>query len=551
MGSFPASNQRQALEMRLLKLFLQLIVDARSLQAKSVQMEPSAELLKVSLYGDDPVTPLKETTLPAALSGPWLAFLLERVSFWPDLGDELFASNANRVKRLLVAPATNTRMMCDFVANRKPGAPGTHVSLLNIQLDNVPPVTPLLLLSPQARAQLDSICKRKTGVVLVPFTNKPHFIDATAVLLANRPDAHLVKNCTSEKAAMEALEAAQSHLVVVGIAGDDPVEMLGAFRSLVGSGASDFAARYAGSFLHYRVRRVCGGCARSTPIDPRTLDRLPMQLRPRAKNTYSFGRGCDACGHSAYRGTVGISSVLCADDSLSPFIASGSSTAEMTRVVYSKGTQSVLEDGLSKIFGGFTSFEEVFAVSNKISGGFAAAIAAQDSGATGEQGVSLEGIDGDALLGGNESEAPPPSPGADSSKKRILIVEDDYDQRIVLESIFRTEGYEVFAAENGQVALQKLGTQAVDVVVCDVMMPVMNGAQFIKHMRANAALKTVPVLMLTAVSNPDAECALLSHGADDYCEKNVKRKILLTRVERLLSRAQPKMKNPLGHMLDD
>ena len=95
-------------------------------------------------------------------------------------------------------------------------------------------------------------------------------------------------------------------------------------------------------------------------------------------------------------------------------------------------------------------------------------------------------------------------------------------------------------------------SESVDIVLCDLMMPKMNGKEFLEKVRSNPDYSNVPVMMLTAVTSPDAEFQLLESGADDYCNKNVKRKILLKRVERLLARRKRGKKdgaNPVEHLL--
>jgi CheY-like chemotaxis protein len=190
----------------------------------------------------------------------------------------------------------------------------------------------------------------------------------------------------------------------------------------------------------------------------------------------------------------------------------------------------MFEDGLQKIFSGFTSFEALFA------------------------GVApTPGLFGDGRkLYEVEHRVVPSAPVATPSKvppsgaKTVLVIEDDPDQRHVIEAVFRTEGYQVVGAPDGADGLQILSVRPVDVVVCDLMMPGMNGIEFVKKVRATDALKKLPVLMLTATHNPECEYQLLDLGADDYCEKHVKRKILLKRVERLLER---RAGNPVEHLL--
>jgi CheY-like chemotaxis protein len=538
-----------SLEARLLKFYLQIVLEIKNTRAGFVKIDLGAEQLRCSLYQDPSAeTAIKEISLAADLGNPFLAFFLDRVSYWPDAGDELLATNQEKTKRLFVAPGQQNSFVADFYAQKKLGQNNTLIQLSNIQFQY--PATPLglLTLESETRDQLERMLREKSGLIITSCAAKPHGVDGAAIILAHRPEASFVKFCTSEKTAGEVLQRAASHLVVVGTDAADPVEAALSFLAKVSSHpqlVEQFVTRFLGAFIHRRIRRVCRNCARSTPVDPRTLDRLPVLLRSRAKSAYLFGRGCDICGHSAYRGTVGLSSVFFADDSIRHLLRQNASAAEITRAAYTLGTRALLEDGMKKIFSDLTSFEEVFSVTTNISAAFSGAIAAADADSGSKDGAGeIEALDGQAF----DTDEVAVSSKAESDKRKVMIVEDDNDQRLVLESVFRTAGYEVIGADNGRVALQTLTATAVDLIICDVMMPVMNGAQFMKQLRATPAFKQVPVLMLTAVSSPSTECAFLEHGADDYCEKNVQRKVLLMRAERLLKK---RPKNPLQHMLQD
>jgi CheY-like chemotaxis protein len=188
----------------------------------------------------------------------------------------------------------------------------------------------------------------------------------------------------------------------------------------------------------------------------------------------------------------------------------------------------LLEDGLQKIRQGLTSFESLNKVAKSIPAAYEKAV--EESRAGGD----VIDVDGASSFETDDL-ASEMSPTA-ADHPRLLIVEDDPDQRKILETLFRAEGYEVFQAEHGKQALEVLECQEVELVIADLMMPHMNGSEMVKEIRAASGFSQVPILMLTAVDNPDAEYALLDAGADGYCPKNVKRKVLLKRVERLLSR---------------
>ncbi len=141
-----------------------------------------------------------------------------------------------------------------------------------------------------------------------------------------------------------------------------------------------------------------------------------------------------------------------------------------------------------------------------------------------------------------------PSPAAQSKPKAgktattksdvILIVEDDNDQRDILELILHSENYEVVSAANGREALDILAKTRPILVITDLMMPVLDGAGLVREMKAQEALKTIPIMVLTVLADAEREFSLLSLGADDYCEKSTQKKVLLKRIEKLIQRPQ-------------
>ncbi|RZA02008.1 MAG: response regulator, partial [Proteobacteria bacterium] len=82
--------------------------------------------------------------------------------------------------------------------------------------------------------------------------------------------------------------------------------------------------------------------------------------------------------------------------------------------------------------------------------------------------------------------------------KTILVVEDEQDILLTIELILEPEGYEVVTAANGREALARLAERLPALVVMDVMMPVQNGLDTLKIMRADADYAEVPVLLMSA-----------------------------------------------------
>ncbi|HID99284.1 MAG TPA: hybrid sensor histidine kinase/response regulator [Thiotrichaceae bacterium] len=113
---------------------------------------------------------------------------------------------------------------------------------------------------------------------------------------------------------------------------------------------------------------------------------------------------------------------------------------------------------------------------------------------------------------------------------RILIVDDNREIRMVLQRHLRKKGYEISQAEDGKMALLKVGQEKHDLILLDVMMPGMNGFEVCQQLKQEATTKDIPVIFLTAKADTDDVIAGLELGAVDYVAKPFNHKELLTRV---------------------
>ncbi|MNE66453.1 Response regulator MprA [compost metagenome] len=122
--------------------------------------------------------------------------------------------------------------------------------------------------------------------------------------------------------------------------------------------------------------------------------------------------------------------------------------------------------------------------------------------------------------------------------RRILIVEDDVRNVYALTNILEPRGAVIEIARNGQEALDKLGqsqgdaAKAIDLVLMDVMMPVMDGLTATRTIRRNPDWKKLPIITLTAKAMPDDQQRCIEAGANDYMAKplDVEKLLSLVRV---------------------
>lgn len=119
---------------------------------------------------------------------------------------------------------------------------------------------------------------------------------------------------------------------------------------------------------------------------------------------------------------------------------------------------------------------------------------------------------------------------------QIMVVEDDKSTAKLMRAVLTHNGYKVFQAMNGQEALKMLDSQHIDLIVLDVMMPVMDGYEFTEQLRQCG--NNTPILMVTAKQLPEEKCRGFLVGTDDYMVKPVNEEEMLLRIKALLRRAQ-------------
>ena len=119
---------------------------------------------------------------------------------------------------------------------------------------------------------------------------------------------------------------------------------------------------------------------------------------------------------------------------------------------------------------------------------------------------------------------------------RILLVDDEVDILEFVRYNLVREGYEVFTAENGAEALKVAAECRPHLILLDMMMPVMDGAQTCRAIRRNPVLKDTMVVFLSALGEEGQQLAGFDVGADDYLTKPIKMKLLVSRVQAILKR---------------
>jgi two-component system alkaline phosphatase synthesis response regulator PhoP len=123
-----------------------------------------------------------------------------------------------------------------------------------------------------------------------------------------------------------------------------------------------------------------------------------------------------------------------------------------------------------------------------------------------------------------------------NSNNRILLVDDEKDILEFLSYNLKKEGFEVATCTDGQMALNILDEFKPNLIVLDVMMPGMDGIETCENIRSNSAYDHIIITFLTARAEDYSQVAGLEAGADDYINKPIKPKVLVSRVKALLRR---------------
>jgi DNA-binding NarL/FixJ family response regulator len=125
----------------------------------------------------------------------------------------------------------------------------------------------------------------------------------------------------------------------------------------------------------------------------------------------------------------------------------------------------------------------------------------------------------------------------DRDKKKLLLVDDDPNLVLLVKDYLEFRGYEVAAANNGREALESLDHSVPDMIICDVMMPEVDGYGFVADLRKRQDIGWIPVLFLSAKGQSQDRIKGLNLGADVYMVKPFEPEELVAQVESSLSQS--------------
>jgi DNA-binding NarL/FixJ family response regulator len=126
-------------------------------------------------------------------------------------------------------------------------------------------------------------------------------------------------------------------------------------------------------------------------------------------------------------------------------------------------------------------------------------------------------------------------------QNRLLLIDDDPNLVLLVKDYLELRGYEVTTAKNGQDALVKLEKQMPNLIICDVMMPEMDGYSFVKRVRNNPQTSYLPLIFLSAKGQTEDRVVGLNTGADVYMVKPFEPDELVAQIEASLKQASRMM----------
>jgi two-component system cell cycle response regulator DivK len=118
--------------------------------------------------------------------------------------------------------------------------------------------------------------------------------------------------------------------------------------------------------------------------------------------------------------------------------------------------------------------------------------------------------------------------------KRILVVEDKDDNMQILSDLLTSADYEMVEAENGEEALAEVAKQPPDLILMDIQLPVMDGYEATRRIKADPALRSIPIIAVTSYALSGDEAKARAAGCDDFVPKPYSPRQLLAKIRQYL-----------------
>ncbi len=429
----------------------------------------------------------------------------------------------------------------------------------------------------------DPVEYRLAGVVQVQVNEKAGltFPAALRSILRQDPDVILVGEVRDKETASITVQASLTgHLVLSTL---HTIDAASSITRLVDIGVETYkiAAALKGVLAQRLVRRLCPHCRELE------VGAVPERLRKWFPQGVTLYRpvGCSECSQTGYRGRLALTEILMMTPELERRIAADESAERIADAAREGGMRGLWESGVSHVRNGTTSVEELLRVLEMPSElSDRASVAQARRTASGEVvAADPETPPRTASLETPSVKPPPPPPpaappvrelsaadllppvsvpavrtlhstpqafdsdsfqlldeggSANGRAKKVLLVEDEDALRRVMKDLLEREGFTVFEAADGVIALDEIDRAGPDIVVLDLNLPRLDGYGVLSHLRSRPATANLPVIVLTAKGDEDSEVRVFEYGASDYLTKPFRPRARSARLHSLLGRTR-------------
>lgn len=393
----------------------------------------------------------------------------------------------------------------------------------------------------------DPVEYRLAGVVQVQVNEKAGltFPAALRSILRQDPDVILVGEVRDKETAGITVQASLTgHLVLSTL---HTIDAASSVTRLVDIGVETYkiAAALKGVLAQRLVRRLCPHCRELQ------VGAVPDRLRTWFAQGVTLYRavGCSECSQTGYRGRLALTEVLVMTPELERRIAANEPADRIADAAREGGMRGLWESGVSHVRNGSSSIDELLRVlemPSDQSGRASVAMARRTSldGGTvdllpagGPPAVKTlhtrpQRFEGDSFQLLDEGKS------ANGRLKKVLLVEDEDALRRVMKDLLEREGFTVFEAADGVIALDEIDRAGPDIVVLDLNLPRLDGYGVLSHLRSRPATANLPVIVLTAKGDEDSEVRVFEYGASDYLTKPFRPRALSARLHALLGRSR-------------
>jgi len=412
----------------------------------------------------------------------------------------------------------------------------------------------------------DPVEYRLQGIVQVQVNEKAGltFPAALRSILRQDPDVILVGEIRDKETANIAIQASLTgHLVLSTLHTNDAASSV---TRLVDIGIETYkiAAALKGVVAQRLMRRICSHCRELS------VGQVPERLQRYFPDQGTLYRavGCPDCSMTGYRGRLAIEEVLFVTEEVERRIAGNESVERINDGAREGGMKSLWESAVQHVRQGETTLDELLRVLEAPQEGSARSASPRVTTEVANPVHPSEQRSSRAVPQVNDDDEGPSAPSAtepprrrsgarhtppvafsgeafelaDEEKikrpaaKRVLLVEDEESLRRVMKDLLEREGFVVFEASDGVIALDEVDRLAPDLVVLDLNLPRLDGYGVLSHLRARPATQKLPVIVLTAKGDEESEVRVFEYGASDYLTKPFRGRALSARIHSLIER---------------